>query len=131
MVVSIYAGFLALLYIALAIYVIRGRFQYRISLGDGGIEDMQKRIRAHANFAEYAPFAMLLLLVELANAPAWLMHGLGASLLIGRVFHAAAILGISKIPFSRQIGMVLTLTVIGLCALIIIWKYIVPFSPDI
>lgn len=132
MVVSLYAGVLALLYLVLSTYVIRGRFLHRVSLGDGGQADMTRRVRAHANFAEYVPFALLLLLlVELANVSAWLLHGLGLSLIMGRICHAVAILDILKIPFSRQIGMCLTLTMIGLCALILIWKHITPFSTDI
>jgi len=126
--VFLYAGVLALFYIALSAYVIKGRMTHGVGLGHGGHDGLERRIRAHANFAEYVPFALLLLLmVELANAPVWGIHTLGLMLIIGRIFHAAAILGISKIRFGRQIGMSLTFSVLAISAFIIIWKYVTSY----
>jgi uncharacterized membrane protein YecN with MAPEG domain len=79
---------------------------------------MQKRIRVHANFVEYAPLGLvLLLLAELQGTPNFVLHGLGLSLLLGRVLHAFG-LGATpqNVPF-RQIGMVLTFLMLVVTAL--------------
>jgi hypothetical protein len=50
---------------------------------------LTRAIRAHANFAEYAPLALLLLLaIALLGGPSAWLHGLGAGFTLGRVFHA-------------------------------------------
>ena len=52
----------------------------------GGDPLMLRRIRGHANFAEYTPLALVLItLLELAGEPRWELHALGASLLAGRL----------------------------------------------
>ena len=61
MIISLYAGILALIYIGLSGYVIQGRFKNKVSLGDNNNADMQKRIRVHGNFAEYVPLALFLI----------------------------------------------------------------------
>jgi uncharacterized membrane protein YecN with MAPEG domain len=46
-------------------------------------------IRMNANFAEYIPFALVLLvLMELQNRPSWLLLGLGCLPVVARVAHA-------------------------------------------
>ena len=58
----IYAGILTLIYIALSIRVIAGRRAAKARIGDGGDILLQRRLRVHANFAEYIPLALLLML---------------------------------------------------------------------
>ena len=48
-----YAAALALIFVGLSIRVIRGRGLHRVNLGSGGVDDMERRIRAHGNFAEH------------------------------------------------------------------------------
>lgn len=126
MITSLYAAILAGLYICLSIYVVKGRYKHRVILGDGNIPDMTARIRSHANFAEYVPFALLLLfLVDRSNVMPWVVHLLGLMLLIGRILHAIALNNSSLIPYARPIGMVLTLAMILLCAfLLLFWEYL-------
>ncbi len=113
MITTLYAGPLVIFYIALSIRVVMGRYRYRISLGDGGNEDLARRIRTHGNFAEYVPLGLLVLLfAELEGASVFLMHALGVMLLAGRVFHVAAINRPDKIRYARQIGMGLTFTML-------------------
>jgi uncharacterized membrane protein YecN with MAPEG domain len=59
----IYAALIALLYVALSWYVIAYHRANLISLGDTGDKALLKRIRAKANYAEYAPFGLILLLI--------------------------------------------------------------------
>lgn len=124
MITTLYAGLLAILYIALAACVIRGRYKYRIGLGDGGNEDMVRRIRIHGNFAEYVPFALLLLfLVDDAQTSPVIVHILGLMLLIGRLLHAWGVSSSSGVSKGRFIGMVLTMVMIIVCAVILLWKF--------
>lgn len=86
------AGALGLIYIALTARVIRGRFSFRVSLGDGGKSEMQRRIRAHGNFGEYVPLALLLMaLIEMSGPHTRVLAWIGAALVVGRVMHAIGI----------------------------------------
>lgn len=105
----LYAALITLLFLVLTFRTIILRGRLRVALGDGNDRALQRAIRAHANLAEYAPLALLLLyMVENAGAQSTTVHGLGAALLLGRVLHA---LGISRVrePLPlRMAGMVLT-----------------------
>jgi uncharacterized membrane protein YecN with MAPEG domain len=92
MVTPLYAGLLALLFIAMAWRVVRLRQSSRTAFGDGGSVDLLRVIRGHGNFAEYVPLALLLLaLLELGRMSIYVLHALGLALLIARVMHAAAL----------------------------------------
>lgn len=67
-------GACALLTVWLALRVSQVRRLAKVSIGDGGDARLATRMRAHANFAEYAPiFLILLAAVELAVGPSlWL-----------------------------------------------------------
>jgi uncharacterized protein len=95
---------LACLFVALSARVIFMRGSARISLGDGGDAELRRRMRVHANFAEYAPFALLLLaLAESLQTPDWALHLTGLSLLAGRCAHAFGV-SRAKEDFRFRIG---------------------------
>ncbi len=112
-VTPIYAGLLALLFVALSLRVIGLRRQANVALGHGQDIRLERRLRVHANFAEYAPLALMLIaLAELQGNPAWLLHGLGLALLLGRMLHA---FGVSQEPEDyrfRVTGMAMTFSVL-------------------
>ncbi len=113
------AAALALWLLWLSVAVIRERIAAKRALGVSDDDRMLLRaVRAHANFSEYAPMALVLLLIlEMGGAPAWWVGALAAALVAGRVAHA---LGISREPEAlrfRQAGMMLTFSVLGLGAL--------------
>jgi uncharacterized protein len=58
---AFYAALLAPLFILLAVRVIRQRRGARVAIGDGGDKLLLRRMRVHANFAEYVPFALVLM----------------------------------------------------------------------
>lgn len=114
----IYASLIALLFLFLSARVIRYRRGNLISVGDAGDKALLQRMRAQANCAEYAPVALLLmLLVELQGAPAIAVHCVGAMLLVGRVAHAYGFSQHPQIMGLRVLGMLLTLTMILVTAL--------------
>jgi uncharacterized membrane protein YecN with MAPEG domain len=114
----LYAGLLGLLLLALSAQVVRARRRYRVGLGVGAEEGMQQAVRVQANFTEYVPFAVLLLvLAEVAGLPVAAVHGAGVLLLASRVLHAA---GLSSSPgrsFGRFYGTAGTWLVIAALSL--------------
>ncbi|MGQ0673657.1 MAG: MAPEG family protein [Hyphomicrobium sp.] len=117
-VTALYAALLAALYIYLSVRVIGQRREAHVEIGAGDSAELLRRMRVHANFAEYAPFALLLMaLAESLKAPSIWLHLLGIGLVTGRIIHAW---GLSKTPHVlrlRVLGMGLTFTVIGAAAL--------------
>jgi uncharacterized membrane protein YecN with MAPEG domain len=79
----LYAGLLALFYLILSARVVQLRGPGGPSLGDGGNPVLLRRIRAHANLAEYTPFILLMTgFLELSKFPPAVLHGLGITLLV-------------------------------------------------
>jgi uncharacterized membrane protein YecN with MAPEG domain len=77
-VTMLYAALLGILLVMLSWGVSKVRLRERISLGAGDVSDLESAIRAHGNFIEYVPFALILLmLAESAATPSWLLHTLG------------------------------------------------------
>lgn len=110
---AFYAGLLALLYVVLAVRVIGARRGARVALGDGGDAGLMRRIRVHANFAEYVPMALLLLsLAESLKTDVRLLHGLGVVLLGGRIVHAVGVSQATEWLALRVGGMAATFAVI-------------------
>ena len=106
-----YAAVLGLIYVALSALTIRQRNVAGVSLGTGQDETLLRRMRAHANFAEYIPFALLLVAgAAIVGAGAWFVHGCGIALVVGRLLHAKALYD-GTMPL-RVAGMVATFGVI-------------------
>ncbi len=115
---ALYAALLAPIFIYLSARVIRLRRSEKVGVGDGDNKLVLRAMRVHANFAEYTPFALLLIAFaeSLGTAP-WLVHGLGIALIIGRVSHAYGLSRTPEVFKFRVRGMVITFTVIGIAAL--------------
>lgn len=112
----LYAGLLGLLLIALSVQVVRARRRFRVGLGAGTDEGMQQAMRVQANFTEYVPYAVLLLvLAELTGLPAAAVHGAGVLLVVSRVLHAVGLSGSPGRSFGRFYGTAGTwLVIVGL-----------------
>ena len=115
---AFYAALLAALFISLSFRVIGQRGRAKIEIGPGQDPELFRRMRVHANFAEYVPIALLLLgLAESIKAPNALLHGLGLCLLTGRILHAYGLSKSPQIARLRGVGMLLTIASIALAAL--------------
>jgi uncharacterized membrane protein YecN with MAPEG domain len=113
-----YAAVLALLFVALSWRTIGLRRRYRVAVGDGGHPELLRAMRVHANFAEYAPLSLgLILMVELQGSPSWLVHALGVALVVGRGSHAWGVSQTAENFRFRITGMMLTLGVLSISAL--------------
>lgn len=122
-IVPLHAGLLALIFLGLSLRVVYLRRTLRVGLGSGGHEMLNLAVRAHANFAEYVPLALVLLLcLEAGTAlPAWALNGLSLVLIVGRVLHG--FFGLNRqsgISFGRFWGTALTWVVIGVSALLLL-----------
>lgn len=113
-VTPLYAGLLAIWFLVLSIRVIQRRQSGKINLGDGGDASMLRRIRAHGNFAEYVPLILLMMgLLELRHASIYVLHALGATLLLARVLHGIALSFTEKWFQGRFVGTLLTFILLG------------------
>ena len=126
MVTTLYAGILGLIYIVLSAYVIKGRFKHGVSLGDGGNDEMSKRIRAHANFIEYVPLALILIiLAEFEGTSEVIIHGLCLALLLSRLAHPLGLIRVVGPSVGRSGGMITTFSVILIAALFCIKSFFI------
>lgn len=120
-IVPYYAAALALLFVVLSVRVIGGRREHKVAIGAGSRHALERRIRVHANFAEYAPFALVLLgMAELRSAPGPVLHGLCLSLLLGRLSHAWGVSQPDEDSRFRVVGMAATFAAILGAALTLI-----------
>ena len=69
---AFYAALLGLLGAGLTVNVIVNRVRSKVDAGDGGVAKLAQAIRAHANFAEQAPLALIVLaLAEMLGPERW------------------------------------------------------------
>lgn len=123
-VTPLYAGLLALLFVVLSLRVIVRRRDGKISLGDGGDAEMQRRIRGHGNFAEYVPLALLLIaLIEIGGVTSiWVLHALGMTLFIARLLHGYALSFSTHFFLGRFLGTILTFLVLIVAGVLCLWR---------
>jgi uncharacterized membrane protein YecN with MAPEG domain len=121
MMTGIYAGLCGLLLVVLYLRISQRRLTAKIGLGTGGDDELERRVRAHGNFIESVPLALVLLfLFEHAGAEAAYVHAFGIALVVSRVAHAQ---GISKTSgrstgrFYGSIGTVLVIAGLSLAVL--------------
>ena len=106
-VACVYIAINILMLVWLAFRVVARRFRGKISMGDGGSEDLAKAIRVHGNASEYTPPMLVgLLAFAFLQAPIWSIHALGIGFTLGRILHA---IGMGGGPLIlRQLGMLMT-----------------------
>ena len=120
---ALFAGILGLMKVVLGLRVSAYRASKGISLGDRNDEVMTRRIRAHANFSENVPMALILLmLIEVLHASSPFIFALGIVLVIGRLLHWLGLAGNAE-AFNRVTGMVMTWGVIAISSIMAIWLY--------
>ena len=120
-IVPYYAAGLAFLFVLLSVNVIGARREQWIVFGAPGNSDLERRVRVHGNFAEYAPFALLLLaMAELRGTPPLVLHALCVSLLLGRLSHAWGVSRTEEDLRFRVFGMAATFAAITGAALALV-----------
>ena len=98
----------------LGLRISRWRVRDRVMYGDGGDPAHAAQVRAHANFAEYAPFVIALIAaIELARGPSPILWGMAAAFVIGRLLHPIGMDRPAPNPF-RAVGILSTWVVLAL-----------------
>ena len=107
------AGAAAIINLWLAIRVGQVRTKEKVMIGDGGNENVIRRMRAHANFTEFTPFILILIaLIELATGTSTWLWIISSLFLVGRLLHA---FGMDGFMPGRMIGTIITmLSLLGL-----------------
>ncbi|KZN61773.1 MAPEG family protein [Pseudoalteromonas luteoviolacea] len=108
---GLFAAICTLFYIKLSFDVIKLRRKHKVGIGHAGHTDLSAAIRAHANFIEYTPLAVILLFIlEFQKVNSILLLAFASTFLIGRVLHAIAL---NKANIRIRIfGMLLTFLVL-------------------
>ena len=120
---ALYAGLLGLLslYLSFQAGSLRGRL--KVSIGDGGHQELLLAMRRHANFIEYVPLALILIgLLEMNSVPVLAIHVLGLALLVTRTCHAFGLKAESMSNAGRIVGAAGTALVILISS---IWAIVV------
>ena len=124
MITPLYAALLALLFVGLSFRALLLRRKFGIAIGTGENPVLARAIRAHANFAEYVPIALLLIaFLEIQINARLLVHGLCIALIVGRILHAYGVSQVEENYRFRVSGMVLTLGCIISASLRLIISY--------
>jgi uncharacterized membrane protein YecN with MAPEG domain len=120
-----YAAVLGVFSAVLTARVIMNRVRSGIQAGDGGDAALARAIRAHVNFAEQVPLALLLLvLADGFGVAAQIVHALGATLVVGRLANAIGLSRSLGPTPPRQAGAALTLLVIVAASLLIGYRLV-------
>lgn len=115
---AFYAALLAVLFVYLSVRVIGWRRERRVEFGHGEDFELLRRMRVHANFAEYVPFALLLMaLAESMAPPDLVIHLAGLLLIAGRLLHAYGTSQSPPIMRYRVYGMYLTFGAIAVAGI--------------
>ena len=118
-----YAALLGLLAVVLTIRVILNRVKHKVTTGDGGNKELAQAIRAHGNFTEQAPLALLLMMVaEASGAAPTMVHVLGVALVVSRVLNAWGLSQTLGLSMGRQAGAGLGILVYVALSLLILYR---------
>lgn len=97
------------IWLGLRIGALRNALQ--ISVGDGGKESLQRRMRAQLNYVENTAFVLILIAaIELAGKGSWWLAYVAAAYFLARVAHGFGMDG-GKWGMGRTIGTAVTMLV--------------------
>jgi uncharacterized membrane protein YecN with MAPEG domain len=123
LVTALYAAIIGLMAAILTVNVIRNRVVLKIDDGDGGNATMGMAIRAHANLAQHAPLALLLIgFAEAIGTGKTVIHVLGAALVLARLLSAWGLASAEGQTFGRQWGAGLTVLVLAAASVLILLR---------
>lgn len=116
------AGIFALMMVPLSLQVSMRRVKLGgVSSGSASDETLRRRIRAHGNFIEYAPTALIAVgLIEFGGGGRSLVVGLAIAFCLSRVMHAIGMLYTST-PTLRAAAMLIqhaAFLVAGVCLML-------------
>jgi uncharacterized membrane protein YecN with MAPEG domain len=106
---ALWAGLHLFLLLILSLLVVRLRQKHKVALGDEGIPELARAIRAFGNATEYVPTGVASLAVlAVAGASPLTVHVVGFVLFAGRAIHAFGLSTNGGASIGRSVGMVAT-----------------------
>ncbi|WP_340645461.1 MAPEG family protein [Phenylobacterium sp.] len=106
---ALWVGLHVFLMLTLSLLVVRLRQKHKVALGDEGIPELARAIRAFGNASEYIPTALMAIVVlAVVEAPPLAIHVAGFVLFSGRLIHAVGLSNSGGASIPRAIGMVAT-----------------------
>jgi uncharacterized membrane protein YecN with MAPEG domain len=106
---ALWVGLHLFLLLVLSGLVVRQRQHHKVALGDEGIPELARAIRAFGNATEYVPSGLIALAtLAVVGAPPLAIHITGFVLFAGRVIHAVGLSASSSASLPRAAGIVLT-----------------------
>jgi uncharacterized membrane protein YecN with MAPEG domain len=125
MITALYAAILGFLGAALTINAIRHRVRSGVSTGDGKDAGLAQAIRAHGNFAEQVPLALLVIsFAEVLGSRPLVVHVLGVVLVAARLLSAYALnRSLAQTPQRNFAAAVTQLVVVVASAAILLAMY--------
>lgn len=128
MITGLYAGLLGLIYLGLCALVVKMRLKHDAGLGDKKIEEVQRAIRVHGNFAEYVPLIVIMMAITESTLPySWtpfLLHGLGIAMIIARVAHAYGLAKPEGTAPGRMMGILMTFCILLILSIALITQFV-------
>ena len=112
------SGVLGILSVVLSMMVSMARNKTKVMIGDGaglpGAEGLYRVIRAHGNFVEYVPLALILLGgIEVSGASRLTCEVFAVLLIVARLMHPVGIIR-GLLAFRAGGSMITTLVLLGL-----------------
>jgi uncharacterized membrane protein YecN with MAPEG domain len=115
---GLYAALNALILLWLTMATALVRRKHMVVIGDGGVADLGRTMRGHANAIENIPVMLVLLgLAAALGAPTVAIHVLGATFTFGRAVHAWHFTHEWAAQWQRAAGFGLSLLTLGAAAL--------------
>jgi uncharacterized membrane protein YecN with MAPEG domain len=106
---ALWAGLHIFLMLVLSVLVVRLRQKHRVALGDEGIPELARAIRAFGNAAEYVPAGLAgIAVLAVVGAPPLAIHIVGLLLFSGRIAHGVGLTNSGGASIPRAVGIVLT-----------------------
>jgi uncharacterized membrane protein YecN with MAPEG domain len=106
---ALWAGLHIILLLVLSVLVVRLRQKHKIALGDEGIPELARAIRAFGNATEYVPAGIgALAVLAVAGAGPLTIHVIGVILFAGRLLHALGLSNSGGNSLPRAVGITLT-----------------------
>ena len=106
---ALWVGLHVFLMLTLSLLVVRLRQKHKVALGDEGIPELARAIRAFGNASEYVPAGLAAIMVlALVGAAPLAIHVVGLMLFAGRVAHAIGLSNSGGASIPRAAGMIFT-----------------------
>ena len=102
---ALYAGLLGLVSLGISFMAGSLRGKTKISIGDGGNQEMLLAMRRHGNFVEYVPLLLILIaFIEMRGASTTAIHVMGGLLIVFRLAHAVGLKADTIEGLGRLVG---------------------------